>query len=53
MDNLYSDGIYDAEPGSTEFEEMFSQMKQLKKKIVGFRKKRKEAKRARSNLNGG
>lgn len=53
MDNLYSDGIYDAEPNSLESEEMFSQMKQLNKRIRRLSKKRREAKRARSNLNGG
>lgn len=50
MDNLYSDGIYVAEPNSLESEEMFSQMKQLKKKIRKLSKKKKGGKKGKKQL---
>lgn len=50
MEDLYTNGIYDAEPGSTEFEEMFSQMKQLNKKIRKLSKKKKGGKKGKKQL---
>lgn len=50
MEDLYTNGIYDAEPGSTEFEGVFSQMKQLNKKIRKLSKKKKGGKKGKKHL---
>lgn len=47
MEDLYTNGTYDAEPSSVEFEGVFSQMKQLNKKIRKLSKKKRGCKKGK------
>lgn len=50
MNDLYTNGICDAEPSFTNYEEMFSQVQKLNKKIRSLSKKKKGGKKGKKQL---